>query len=115
MAGGRHRIRAELIGGDEQDIRLLHSATFSWPALRSASAPLSDTSLAWWQAAKWLGSISTGTGGVVAHSSVAYRQRVRNRQPDGGLAGSGRSPCSSIGCRWAAGSGSGTADISASV
>ena len=46
MAGGRHGIRAELIGGDEQDVGELHSATFSWLALRSANAPLSVSSLA---------------------------------------------------------------------
>ena len=38
-------------------------------------------------------SASTAIGGsAVAHSSVAFQQRVRNRQPDGGFSGDGISP-----------------------
>ena len=35
-------------------------------------------------------------GTVVAHTSCAFQHRVRNRQPEGGSAGLGTSPCSRI-------------------
>ncbi len=49
--------------------------------------------------------------------SSAFQHRVRNRHPDGGLAGLGTSPCSTIRCRWRSflGSGTGTAESRAWV
>ena len=51
------------------------------------------------------------------HTSIAYGQRVRNRQPDGGASGLGTSPRSTMRSRprWYAGSGTGIADSNASV
>src|SRR6266567_3489033 len=45
-----------------------------------------------WQATRWPGAISRGSGSSVAQRSAASGQRVRNRQPDGGLIGDGGSP-----------------------
>jgi hypothetical protein len=45
-----------------------------------------------WQATKWPGASSRGSGASLAHRSAARGQRVRNRQPDGGLTGDGGSP-----------------------
>src|SRR4051812_6724416 len=45
-----------------------------------------------WQAMKWAGAISRINGSSTAHRSWAFGQRVRKRQPDGGLMGEGRSP-----------------------
>jgi len=56
-------------------------------------------------------------GSVVRHSSCAIGQRVWNRQPGGGRAGLGISPCKGTRglARCAAGSGSGTASSRARV
>ena len=53
----------------------------------------------------------------VRHTSITYGHRVWNRQPDGGEAGFGMSPWSTIRLRvrCTAGSGTGIAEISASV
>ncbi len=45
-----------------------------------------------WQATRWPGASSLGSGTSLAHRSTARGQRVRNRQPDGGLIGDGGSP-----------------------
>jgi len=39
---------------------------------------------AWWQATKWSSPTGRTAGSDTAHRSVASRQRVRNRLPDGG-------------------------------
>ena len=52
----------------------------------------------WWHSAACsaiCGSTALG-GAVVAQISVAFQQRVRNRQPDGGFSGDGTSPLSRI-------------------
>ena len=78
---------------------------------------LGSCSRGWWHSAEWSAtSGSRALGGVVvAQMSVAFQQRVRNRQPDGGLIGLGTSPRSTI--RWcrAPGRGSGMAESSAIV
>ena len=51
-----------------------------------------------WQATGWPWPRSISSGSSIAHMSLAIGQRVRNRQPDGGLIGLGTSPCSTI--RW---------------
>jgi hypothetical protein len=51
----------------------------------------------------------------VAQRSKASGQRVRNRQPEGGSIGLGTSPFRMIRLRSISGSGTGTADNSASV
>ena len=43
-------------------------------------------------ATAWPGDISRSSGSMRAHSSMAIGQRVRKRQPDGGLIGVGTSP-----------------------
>ena len=80
-------------------------------------APLPSSSSGWWHSAVWPAtSGSTATGGaVVAQTSVAFQQRVRNRQPDGGLSGEGTSPLSRIRSLRCAPSSFGAADISAAV
>ena len=60
------------------------------------------------------GSAALG-GAVVAQISVAFQQRVRNRQPDGGLSGDGTSPLSRMRSLRCALSSFGAADISAAV
>ena len=45
-----------------------------------------------WQATRWPGASSLGSGTSLAHLSTARGQRVRNRQPDGGLIADGSSP-----------------------
>ena len=45
-----------------------------------------------WQATRCPGRSSRGSGTSTAHRSAARGQRVRNRQPDGGLIGDGGSP-----------------------
>ena len=57
------------------------------------------------------------TGTSSAQTPCAFQQRVRNRQPDGGFAGLGTSPSSTMRVRSAlpAGSGTGTAERSAWV
>ena len=56
-------------------------------------------------------------GSSSAQISFAFQQRVRNRHPEGGLAGLGTSPSSMIRCALAAlvGLAIGTADSSACV
>src|SRR5579872_4929679 len=75
-----------------------------------------------WQATVWSGAadaIAINGGSVVAQISWAFQQRVRKRQPEGGLIGEGTSPVSRIRSRAAAslrvGSGIGTAESSALV
>ncbi|CAM5411160.1 hypothetical protein KAURM247S_02841 [Kitasatospora aureofaciens] len=62
-----------------------------------------------------VGIASSGTSSE--QRSCAFQQRVRKRQPDGGLAGEGMSPLRMIRSRdsRAVGSGTGTADSSAWV
>ena len=69
-----------------------------------------------WQADGWPCPRSISAGSSSAQMSWAFQQRVRNRQPDGGFAGLGTSPSSTIRSRprWP-GSGTGTADRSAWV
>ena len=47
-----------------------------------------------WHATRWPMPRSSSSGSSVAHLSCAFGQRVRNRQPDGGLIGDGTSPSS---------------------
>ena len=61
---------------------------------------------------------SRRNGGVSwAQAGIAFGQRVRNTQPDGGSIGEGMSPGSSCSTLWRStrGSGTGMADSSASV
>jgi hypothetical protein len=60
---------------------------------------------------------STSSGSCVEQISVAYRQRVWKRHPDGGATGLGTSPSSTtwVRCSDRSGSGLGTADSSASA
>ena len=71
-----------------------------------------------WQATLWRGPICSSGGSTLAQISCAIGQRVRNRQPDGGLIGLGTSPSSRIRSRrppMAACFTSGTAESSAWV
>ena len=71
-----------------------------------------------WQATLWRWPICSSGGSTLAQISCAIGQRVRNRQPDGGLIGLGTSPSSRIRSRrppMAACFTSGTADSSACV
>ncbi len=71
-----------------------------------------------WQATLWLLPIWSSGGSTLAQMSWAIQQRVRKRQPDGGLIGLGTSPASRIRSRrppTAACFTSGTADSSACV
>src|SRR6266536_2784692 len=71
-----------------------------------------------WQATDWPGVLASSGGSVVAQMSAAFQHRVRNRHPDGGLIGLGRSPASRIrafGGAPRATRGSGTAESSACV
>lgn len=62
-----------------------------------------------WQATEWADpSGMTNGGSSAAHLSCAFQQRVRKRQPLGGLAGLGGSPTSTICERVARAFGSGT-------
>src|ERR1043165_2646915 len=67
------------------------------------------------QATWWPGATSRNSGSMCAHSSMAIGQRVRKRQPDGGLIGVGTSPCKMIRLRFCFGSGTGIADSNACV
>src|SRR5947209_5175218 len=69
------------------------------------------------QATQWPGAISRSSGFVSAHSLTAHTQRVRNRQPLGGLIEDGASPARTILFRRASttGSGAGAAAIKALV
>ena len=70
-----------------------------------------------WQALGWPWPRSMSAGSSSAQIGCAFQQRVRNRQPDGGFAGLGTSPSSTIRLRlprWP-GSSIGTADSSACV
>ena len=81
------------------------------------SSPLAICS-AQWQATRLPADQSRSSGRSSAQRvGCAHGQRVWNRQPDGGLAGDGRSPASRIRSRRSStsGSGTGTADISARV
>ena len=72
----------------------------------------------WWHATRCPGVTSRSSGRSVVHRpGWTHGQRVENRQPVGGSAGLGRSPVSRIRSRVASttGSGTGMADISASV
>ena len=66
------------------------------------------------QALKRPGATSRSGGTVAAQASIAYGQRVRNTQPEGGSTGLGMSPCSRRRSRRASGSGRGDAASSAS-
>ena len=64
----------------------------------AGTSALPSCSRGWWHSAlcpATSGSTAFG-GAVVAQTSVAFQQRVRNRQPDGGLSGEGTSPLSRI-------------------
>ncbi len=65
-------------------------------------------------ATKWSGATSTSGGVACAHAGSASGQRVRKGQPEGLAIGLGTSPSNSTRSgRFAAGSGTGTADKSA--
>ena len=66
-----------------------------------------------WQATRWPGNSSRGSGTSSAQRSAARGQRVRNRQPDGGLTGDGGSPRSVVVARPAPGSVDGIESSSA--
>ena len=68
------------------------SGVTSWAVIRPAAM-----SSAKWQATRWPGPISRSSGRSVSQR-VSWRngQRVWKRQPAGGFAGDGRSPCSRI-------------------
>lgn len=68
-----------------------------------------------WQAAQWPSTFSSSGGSTWAQICWASGQRVRNRQPEGGLNGLGTSPTSTIRLRLAFGTGSGMAESSAIV
>ena len=70
-----------------------------------------------WQATQCPGLNSRHRGSSRAQRSTAIGQRVRKRQPEGGLAGLGTSPVRMMRSRLASSSGSwiGTADSSAWV
>src|SRR5262249_17394511 len=76
-----------------------------------------------WQATTWPGASSSRGGGTVRHTSCAFQHLVWNRQAGGGVSALGTSPvspppprrCRSPSSERAAGSGSGTADSSATV
>ena len=88
-----------------------------------------------WHAARWPGASSSSGGSVVWQMSCAFQHLVWNRQPGGGFSGLGTSPVSrirsrrmrglsvpgpaaspaAVPVRAAAGSGTGTADSSATV
>jgi len=68
-----------------------------------------------WQATWWPGSTSRISGSSCEQRVNAWGQRVRKRQPEGGLIGLGTSPLRMMRRRAASGSGTGTADRSASV
>src|SRR5512132_1910956 len=69
-----------------------------------------------WHATYWPAATSRISGSTWAQCSWARGQRVRNRQPDGGSSGDGRSPGTSPDA-WAGtvGSGTGIDDSSAAV
>src|SRR6266550_9090652 len=67
------------------------------------------------QATSWPGEISRNSGSMCAQASIAIGQRVRKRQPDGGLIGVGTSPCKTTRFRFWFGSGMGIAESSAFV
>ena len=73
------------------------------------------TSSAKWQALMWPPPMSRSGGSSVLQISCAIGHRVWKRHPDGGLAGDGRSPFSTIRSRRTVGSGTGMADSSALV
>src|SRR3954449_2066934 len=68
-----------------------------------------------WQAAKWLGAVSSSGGSSAAHFGIANGQRVWKRQPLGGLSGEGTSPASTISSSGRPGRGGRTAENSAFV
>ena len=61
------------------------------------------------------GATSTMSGSICAHTATAYRHRVRNTQPEGGVNELGISPGNPANGRLIAGSGSGAASRSAAV
>ena len=67
-----------------------------------------------WQAASCPGATSRNAGGSVRQRASFFGcgQRGWNGQPGGGCAGDGTSPASTMRCRWALGSGTGTAESS---
>src|SRR5579864_7650596 len=83
-------------------------AVAAW-ALDPTSAlpvPMSvDDSSARWQATQWLLPISRKAGISAVQRSMAMGQRVRKRQPHGGLIGLGTSPCNTMRCLRTVGSG----------
>src|ERR1700754_1093455 len=68
-----------------------------------------------WQATRWPGASSLGSGTSLAHLSVARGQRGRKRQADGGRIGEGGPPCSVAAARAAPGSVEGIESSSAFV
>ncbi len=67
------------------------------------------------QATVCSGPTTRGAGRTLAQSAIAKGQRVRKTQPDGGFAGLGMSPWSTMRRRGASGSGIGAAAWSAIV
>lgn len=80
-----------------------------------ARLPVLADQSARWHATICPGATCRGAGSSVRQRSNATGQRVWKRQPDGGARGLGTSPLSTVRCRAAPGSGTGTADSSARV
>lgn len=80
--GDHHRDRDDQIAGERHR-----------PSPPAATRPEVSSS-GWKQAAVCPGSRAStaGSGAAEAHASVAFQQRVRKRQPDGGESGEGNSP-----------------------
>ena len=67
----------------------------------ATATPSSSGRRGWWHSATWpvdLRVDGARAARCVAQMSVAFQQRVRNRQPDGGFSGDGTSPLSRIRC-----------------
>jgi hypothetical protein len=87
-------LAVDLIGNKRVDLKPLLTGTY----------PFEDASMAFEAASAWWQAVSNPEAAVLAVSpgscsaqiEVAFQQRVRNRHPLGGLAGLGRSPCSTM-------------------
>src|SRR5262249_42931916 len=82
-----------------------------------AHVPCTARFSAKWHATARPSALAISGGSVVAQTACALKQRVRKRQPEGGAAGLGTSPRSTMRrrARSRRGSGIGTADSSACV
>ncbi len=86
-----------------------------WPASACGWCYLIAPSSGKWHAATVPLDLIVSGGSSVAHISCAFQQRVRKRQPDGGLSGVGTSPSSRMRPEAPILVTSGTADSSARV